>query len=190
MYNGYYKVYNVKKPISNYTLIYDIFRDPKREDTKNIMKWGYGILSVLFLSIVIPLSVKKKKREKIKAESLKEKLSRISNPQNYLKPYQEQKVNVANDIYARLQNIAPDDMISLKTIRKEISDKLGVNFIDTDLLRELQRMCNPKNFINPYDEEKVKIANLLYGKLQNNNLTVDELEDIQTEYNRKLNPNL
>lgn len=186
MYNGYYKVYNVAKPISNYTLNYNVFWNPKWEDRKNIMIWGYSILSVLFLSIVIPLSVKENKRGKINAEPLKDKLLRISNPQNYLKPYQEQKVNAANDIYARLQNITPEDIILLKEIRKEISEKLGVSFIDIDLLSKMQKMCNPKNFMNPYDEEKIRIANLLYGKLHNNNITIDEIEDIQKEYETKL----
>ena len=147
---------------------------------------GWSILSGLILSIVIPLSIKENKRKKHNAESLKDKLLRISNPQNYLSPYQEQKVNAANGIYARLQNISIDDIISLKEIRKEISDKLEVSFIDSDLLKELQRKCNPKNFINPYDEEKIRIANLLYGKLVNDNLTIDELEDIQKEYEMKL----
>ena len=186
MYNGYYKVYNVAKPISNYTLNYNVFSNPKWEDRKNIMILGYSILSGLILSIVIPLSIKENKRKKHNAESLKDKLLRISNPQNYLSPYQEQKVNAANGIYARLQNISIDDIISLKEIRKEISDKLEVSFIDSDLLKELQRKCNPKNFMNPYDEEKIRIANLLYGKLVNDNLTIDELEDIQKEYEIKL----
>ena len=103
-----------------------------------------------------------------------------------MKPYQEQKVNAANDIYARLQNIAPEDIILLKEIRKEISEKLGVSFIDIDLLSKMQKMCNPKNFMNPYDEEKIRTANLLYGKLHNNNITIDEIEDIQKEYETKL----
>ena len=188
MYNGYYKVYNVKKPISNYLLIYNVFWDPKREDKKNIMIWGYSILSILLLSIVIPIYVKEKREEKLNAEGLKDRLLRCSNPQNFIKPYDEQKINAANDIYARLLNIAPNDETSLKELRKEISDKLDVNFVNSDLLNEMQRKCNPKNFMNPYNEEKIRIANLLYGKLVNGNLTIDELEDIQKEYEVKLKP--
>ena len=186
MYNGYYKVYNVIKPISNYTLSYNVFWNPKWKDRKNIMLWGYSILSALFLSIVIPLSIKENKRKKINAESLKEKLLRVSNPQNYLSPYQERKVDAANDIYARLQNISADDIALLKEVRKEISDKLEVSFVDSDLRKELQRKCNPKNFMNPYDEDKIRIANLLYGKLHKNNLTIEEIEDIEQEYEEKL----
>ena len=184
--DGYCKVYNALKPIYNYVLSYNIFRFPSLEDRKNIMICGYSILSALFISIVIPLSIKENRRKKLNAESLKEKLLRVSNPQNYLSPYQEQKVNVANDIYARLQNISSDDIVSLKEVRKEISDKLKVSFIDSDLLKEWQKKCNPKNFMNPYDEEKIRIANLLYGKLLNNNLTIEEIEDVQQEYEEKL----
>lgn len=45
---------------------------------------------------------------------------------------------------------------------------------------------NPKNYMEPYDPEKVKIANQLHTKLRNAKLSVDELEDIQKEIQEKL----
>ena len=119
-------------------------------------------------------------------ESLKSKLLRRVNPKNFMNPFDETTVNIANDIYVRLQATSSDDDITLKQIRKEIADKLKINFTDKNLLKKLQKNCNPQNFMNPYNEEKVRTANLLYAKLQNSNLTIDELEEIQKEYETKL----
>lgn len=185
MSNGYYRVYNMYHQQYYYS-IESRFWNPKKEERRRIIKWGYAILTVLLICYIIPLSVIENKKKQLQKESLKEKLLRIINPRNFMKPYNEIKVSMANDIYSRLQNIPPDDEVSLKGIRKEISNKLGVNFIDEDILKDLQKKCNPLNFMNPYNDEKIKISNQLYAKLQSKILTIDELEDIQDEYDVKL----
>ena len=40
--------------------------------------------------------------------------------------------------------------------------------------------------MNPYDPEKVRIANTLYTKLSNGGLDIDEIEEIQKEISEKL----
>ena len=87
----------------------------------------------------------------------------------------------ANDIYEKLMNVSDEDIDSLIRIRKEASESLGISFIDHHIYNELLSKTNPKRFMNPYDPEKVRIANTLYTKLSNGGLDIDEIEEIQKE---------
>jgi hypothetical protein len=57
---------------------------------------------------------------------------------------------------------------------------LGINLINKDKLEELLEKVNPKQFINPYNPDKLALANELYSILTKENLTFNELEDVET----------
>lgn len=71
--------------------------------------------------------------------------------------------------------------ISVSHIRVHASVKeLGINLINKDKLDELLEKVNPKQFINPYNPNKLALANELYSILTKENLTFNELEDVET----------
>ena len=139
--------------------------------------WGIG-LTLLMLFIVVPLWFVENKRKKIKEESLYDRLLRLCNPSNFVKNYDKDKVERANDIYKKLLSISSDDKETLEEIQKQAIMDLGITFIDKELLNELKQKVNPKNYMNPYNAEKVSIANDLYSRLNNEELTYYEFVEI------------
>lgn len=57
---------------------------------------------------------------------------------------------------------------------------MGINLINEDKLDELLEKVNPKQFINPYNPDKLALANELHSILTKENLTFNELEDVET----------
>ena len=53
------------------------------------------------------------------------------------------------------------------------------NLIDKAELEDLREKVNPKRFINPYNAEKVSLANELYATLVKENLTYGELIEVK-----------
>lgn len=186
MYNGYYKVFNYIAPVAYYQIKYRFNWDPKADDMRSSLIWGYSILTLLLLGCVIPLSVIESRKKKEKEEPLKDRLLRLCNPSQFMKPYDEQKVSVANDLYEKLTNTSSEDIERLKSIRKEASQKLGICFIDQELLKDLLDQANPEKYTKPYIAEKVRVANQLYTRLRNEGIDIDEVEAIQKEINEKL----
>jgi hypothetical protein len=138
------------------------------------MNWG------LFLLILIPVLIYRRKIIARKNESLKECLLRVCNPSNFLTPFDKDKVNASNKIYAQINNTNADDIDSLKSLRKEAAKILGISFIDSKLIESLRGQCNPQRFMNPYDEAKVNLAADLYERLQNCT-DIDEFELIKEQ---------
>lgn len=71
-----------------------------------------------------------------------------------------------------------------KSVQKTTTYVPSANLISKEFRNEtyfqrLKRLCNPQNFVENYDKEKVDIANSLYSKLLNTNkddkATIDEL---------------
>lgn len=186
MHNGYYKVNNRIHPIGHYVIRYNIFRDPKRDDFNKIVLVAELILLFLISISVIILSRKEKNHRKELSESIKEKLLRLCNPKQFMKPYDEKKIAIANDLYEKILATSDANEDQLKALRKEAVTSLGINFINSELLEELRRKTNPQNYMKPYDPEKVRVANVLHTKLLNSDLTIDEFEDAQLIINEKL----
>ena len=179
MYNGYYRVYNKIVPLMYWQVLYNFYGDYKTKDRNKILIWGLIILTILFMSYIISNYIVASKRKKISGESLKEKLIRLCNPKNYLKPYNKEKIEKANILYAQLISTDTQDEDTLKQIRKQAMSDLGVEFIDKEKIAELTKQCNPQNFMNPYDAEKVKISNELFYRISSDNLDIDEFEEIE-----------
>lgn len=108
-------------------------------------------------------------------------LERKCNPQNYMSPYNKEMVDKANSIYAELQKTDKSDEISLKEIRKRIESELQISFIDKDEIESLKYLANPSNYMQPYNAEKVALANELYAKLQDETIHIDELDSIKEQ---------
>lgn len=127
--------------------------------------------------------IKGKEKEKIldKTQGLWYVLERKCNPQNYMSPYNKEMVDKANSIYAELQKTDKSDEISLKEIRRRIESELQISFIDKDEIESLKFIANPSNYMQPYNAEKVALANELYAKLQDETIHIDELDNIKEQ---------
>ena len=77
-------------------------------------------------------------------------------------------------------SINPDDKDVLNEIQIIAVKELGIDLINKDKLDELLEKVNPKQFINPYNPDKLALANELYSILTKENLTFNELEDVET----------
>ncbi|MBR4064403.1 MAG: hypothetical protein IKK02_03990 [Tidjanibacter sp.] len=71
------------------------------------------------------------------------------------------------------------DKESLNEIQLLAVEELGINLINNDRVQELIERVNPNNFINPYNAEKLAIANELYSTLSKEGLTYNELEEVE-----------
>lgn len=131
--------------------------------------------------------IKGKEKEKIldKTQGLWYVLERKCNPQKYMSPYNKEMVDKANSIYDELLKTDKSDEISLKEIRRRVESELHISFIDKDEIESLKYVANPSNYMQPYNAEKVALANKLYAKLQDETIHIDELDSI-TEQVEKL----
>lgn len=178
MYNGYYKVFIGETQPSTWT-IRKMYWHPDEKEKKELWTyWGVGI-SVAFLLIIIPLTIMERKYQKIKNESLHDKLIRLCNPLNFMKEYDKEKIDIANSIYEQLLNIKQDDKEALMVLQERAVTELGLKLIDKAELEDLKEKVNPKRFLNPYNAEKVSLANELYSILGKENLTYSEFIEIK-----------
>lgn len=127
--------------------------------------------------------IKGEEKEKIldKTQGLWYVLERKCNPQNYMSPYNKEMVDKANSIYAELQKTDKSDEISLKEIRRRIESELQISFIDKDEIESLKFIANPSNYMQPYNAEKVALANELYARLKDETIHIDELDSIKEQ---------
>ena len=180
MQNGLYKVFIASTQPETWT-IRKYSDDPEEKDRKDLwLYWSIG-LTVLLLLVVIPLSIIEKKHQKIKNETLYEKLKRMCDPSNFMKSnnFDKEKVEKANAIYKRLMGINENDMEVLNELRQQAEYDLGINFIDAEKLADLKEKVNPKNYMNPYNPDKVTLANELYAKLNSDRVKYDDLVEVE-----------
>ena len=177
MHNGYYRVFIAATQERHY-MIQE--KDWAVNENRNRLLIWWGIsLTVLFLSIIIPLTIKESKVNKRKSETLYQRLCRMCNPSNFIKDYDKEKVDRANEIYQRLMDIKPDDKEALMSLQAEAVASLGIVLIDAEKLKDLTEKVNPQRFMNPYNAEKVKLANNLYSRLTKEELTYEEFTEIE-----------
>jgi DNA polymerase I-like protein with 3'-5' exonuclease and polymerase domains len=67
-----------------------------------------------------------------------------------------------------------------------MAEELDVKFIDSEYIEALKAKCSPAQFMDPYDAEKVSIANKIYAKLMNNLEDIEALEEIEKEIEAQL----
>lgn len=98
-------------------------------------------------------------------EKLYDRLIRLCNPANFVDNYNKEKVDNANAIYSKLLNTNRDDSTTLVELTKMAEAILDVNLLDEWDYNDLKSKLNPKNFVQPYDAEKVSLSNELYSQL-------------------------
>ena len=180
MHNGYYRVFTALTQPQTYTIKKYAWK-PDEQDKKDLwLYWSIG-LTVLFLLAIIPLSIIERKRNKEKEECLYDKLKRLCNPALFMSKdaYDKEKVDKANEIYSKLMGINPDDRESLNELQILAVKELGINLINKDRAQELMDKVNPKNFLNPYNAEKLALANELYSIITKDGLTYNEIEEVE-----------
>ena len=110
-------------------------------------------------------------------ESIENRLRRLCNPANFMKPYDKEKVNIANQLYSQLTSKNPD----LKTISMQAEKLLEIQLIDEAQIENMKRMLNPVNFMKPYDAEKVALANELYSRIMVDKISYSEFNKLQED---------
>lgn len=177
MHNGYYRVFTALTQPQTYTIKKHAW-GPDEQDKKDLwLYWSIG-LTVLFLLVLIPLCIIERKHNKEKEEGLYDKLKRLCNPAVFMSKgnYDKEKVDKANEIYAKLMTISSDDKIVLDEMQVLAVKELGINLISKDKVIELKEKVDPSNFVNPYNAEKLALANELYAIVIKDDLTYSELE--------------
>lgn len=140
----------------------DEYIKKERESIKEydiIVCGGLGIIWGIFLIILIIVSNKKQ-------PSLLQRLKKQSNPRNFIENYDKEKLEIANSIYEKALNINDEDKESIASLIDEAEEKLGIFIVTKREIKELRDRCNPKNFMKPYNADKIAKANNIYGDLQ------------------------
>lgn len=179
MYNDYYRVYVATTPILK---TFSVKKRPWNPDIKEKNKlyrnWSIG-LSALMFCILIPTAVLINRDKKRSRENLYERMKRLCNPSNFMKNYNKDKLEIANDIYKRLLTINENDTEALDSLQIEAMDKLGITFVYKEEISEMKKVVNPKRFMKPYNPEKLDIANALYSSLNKDKLSYNEFCEIK-----------
>ena len=180
MYNGFYKVFIASTQPKTWT-IKKWNWGPDEKDKKDLWLYLAIGLTVLLLLVVIPLWIIDAKHQKVKDESLYDKLKRMCNPANFMdgSNYDKDKVDKANEIYKRLMEIKAEDTEALNELQQQAVADLGINLIDAEKLSDLKEKVNPKNYMTPYNPDKVVLANELFAILSKEGLTYNEMADVE-----------
>ncbi|MBQ2540611.1 MAG: hypothetical protein II551_03075 [Paludibacteraceae bacterium] len=96
-------------------------------------------------------------------------------PENFMTPYDAQKVAIANQIYKTLVDKERDFNVNdeqtpqeLRDLRVSASSSLGLNFSPTRLFTHISNLINPKQYTSSqgyYDSERLSEANEAMGRL-------------------------
>ncbi len=111
-------------------------------------------------SIVVPQT----STQKYNNESTYDRLKRLCNPVNFMENYNKEKVEIANQIYSKLM----DSNFDVEEIATEAEKRLGIQLVDTFQIEDLKDKLHPKNFMDPYDAQKISLANELYSRIIDN----------------------
>lgn len=163
-----YKVFLGVSNVTRYSLKYDEdFADNKKKEMASFYKLILLIAICIMETFAILFMRNIIRAKKKKSIPLLKRIITCSHPKRYIKrgKYDKEKLEIANTIYEKAINANEDDEEVIASLCKELEDKLGIYIITHREIEELKKTCNPKHFMNPYDAQKVKIANELYAKL-------------------------
>lgn len=177
MHNGFYRVFIAATQTIHYMI--EENETAVRADRKNLLIAGGVCITILFMSLIIPLTIKERKANKVKKETLYQRLLRLCNPKSFIKEYDKDKIDKANRLYQALLNTNSDDEDTLIKMQSKAATELGISLIDKEELNELKQKVNPKNFMQPYNAEKVSLANELYSILSDENLDYVRMMEVK-----------
>ena len=188
MYTDFYYVFVKAYGRKCYELVQNKdYINTKREqyitEKKNmIVAWGLLSISLLTIICLICSYLVYKDIKESKQTLLKRILSKC-NPKKYVKNYDGHLLDVANNIYSQALVTDINDDEEILKLASRAESELGVVLISKSDIRSLKKKCNPKRFMKPYNPEKVAVANELYTKLRQKNLSCAEYLDIKNKLN-------
>jgi len=103
-------------------------------------------------------------------------------PENFMNPYDPEKVSKANNLYSVVLATDAKDVEKLKQLRLRAMENLGIQFSTEGLFEKLTMACNPKNFTGEtYDKRLLELANRIYQKVLKDADNILALEEIEKE---------
>lgn len=156
------------------------------EHRENVVKAISIIISVLLVTLIVLLILNAKERRKIN-ETVLQRIIRHSNPRLYLKNYDDKKVEIANNIYKKALSTDESDEATILELCDQVEMDLGINLTEKGEIKELLEKSNPKNFINPYNAEKVEKANSIYAVLRKGDVSYRNYIVLREEVNKLWN---
>lgn len=175
MHNGYYRVFIAASQISQYYVKEN--ENLILEDRKELQVWWMCGLSVLFLVLIIPLCMAEKEKKDRISETLYQRLMRVCNPKEFMQNYDKEKIDKANSIYQELHGIDPRDEEALNSLAQKAITELGVSIIDSEELKSMKEKANPANYMEPYDPQKLSLANEIYDILLKENISFEQYKE-------------
>lgn len=182
MHNGYYRVYVAASQETHHGIIKHSWNPDIVERNKLYLWWLISLTLFFWIPIIIIL-ISKRKQLKIKNESLKNRLMRRCSPSSFMANYDKQKIDIANELYKEISNT--DDENLLITLADRVQQELNISLVENSELDDLKNVCNPSNYMKPYDAEKVSLANELYSELTKENLSFSDFLKVK-EQSKKL----
>lgn len=195
IYDNYYRLYYDIYPLATFTVGFNKYNyDIDKNAIYN--KW-IKISIVIYLLLLLPLLfwlaylIRKMRKGKtilqIKSySSLYDELLEKCNPENFMNPYNQDMVQKSNVLYQRILASQPDDKELLLSIRKEAYTKLNIMFDTNKLYTFIFEKANPKQYMNPYNPDKLSIANEIYSTAIQNKENIDLLEYLAERIKREL----
>ena len=188
MYNGLYyvfvKAYGLK--IYELTLNKDYLKSEKEryisEKQDQICLVGFVSISILVIICLVCALLTYREIKENKQALLKRIITQC-NPKKFIKNYDGHSLEVANRIYSKALVTDANDTEEVLRLASLAESELGVRLIAKSDIRSLKMKCNPKHFMNPYNAEKVAIANEIYSKLRQERLSCAEYLDIRNKLN-------
>lgn len=115
--------------------------------------------------------------------SLYEELQEKCNPSNFLASFDKNKMLIANELFAKIQNSTSRQDSDLIDLRNEASAKLDIHFSTRRKMEELMKYLNPKLYTDrkPYDKTLVEQSIYFYDKIIQNQDDIVRLEEIENE---------
>lgn len=110
--------------------------------------------------------------------SLKDELLVKCNPENFLTPYNKEKVVKANEIFKELKENLEQTDDELIVLRNRAINELKIPFDTTNTYAYVIEHSNPKKFLDPYNPQKLIIANEIYSQALQNKENIDTLEQL------------
>ena len=186
MYNGYIRVYICMAYCTTYALKYDskwaewekkhYIESHEKELDKRIIISEIALSIILILLIVVYIIQRKKSKE-----TILDKVIKSSNPKRYLRKYKQETLDAANQIYQKAINTSKEDQEAINELCQDAEAKLGIKLVRKKDIKLLQKKCNPRHFMKPYDADKVTKANVLYSRLKQDNIKYAEYVRLKAE---------
>lgn len=186
MYNRYIRVYICMAYCTTYKIEYDSesanlekkwYIESHEEDLDQCFIISEIALGVILILLIMTYIIQRKKSK----ETILDKVIKSSNPKRYLRKYKQETLDAANQIYQKAINTSKEDQEAINELCQEAEAKLGVKLVGKKDVKILQKKCNPRLFMKPYNADKVTKANVLYSRLKQGNIKYTEFVRIKEE---------